>query len=980
MAETRSEELIDDAIRLGEDYDQDTLQLTYRKNAQQALLFCSKTVAMKNQNFYTGADTTPMSLPTKGYEAELAKGLAAGTAEPERSWLSGYRNIVPVKAGQYPADSSVSLLATRSIIANKFFTFELSSVQMAALVPIIRVYKVDYQIDSKTKEIITKKPTKREIVFNKSITEGEVQILEARGGNLGSSGIESFSWALKGVNPAEVDSNIEASLKIYFNNMAVFQSILDHQRQHAAVGATAQLTGLVQPAGQSKLPASFLDLITFSPPTELDTNLPCLDKYESEFFEVLVEVGWNYSARTDLFKDHEKEALDRMKETLYLTLTDHAFDFREDGSATLEVNYRARTTFNTAKYDILGYSKDKKIKKEMDQLETSSEELGEDGLAVSKKEEIQEQMKKTEFTLQHLTRTKTRELMNALICSAYTAKIPKALMFHFDTGDQSIVTNVSDMLAAAADPELGGDAAFDTLRQQVVDDYDKATASATSISVERVSQKYLEDDDDGVFTTSAATNATTSGRGAGGGAAEGTGGANIFKNAHGLDNKKFGRLSEKTKLKLQGATTEPGQENGYFSVDFVYLGDILEVFFQTAPILTLLGEQKLAILLTDVAFLNTFELLSKIELRNKKYEINTGGQFIPYSALKCATNNAGPAFRRSLYHEINLANMPINLEILLDFLTDKIVKNNKTVYYLDNFVSDLFNELVKPLIADTGVMGVPMNQPAMVNISLDTTSESPVFPDFYNQATPDGEVVGYYDQARLAPSTTNVLGSRLGSGYSLSNNTHIKSHRSDPTDNAPGNGPFGYAQIGYLANYIKQANPTGPMLNPVFPSTTDVTKAATVKIYGMISQAQAFKGDYKTNLEYNIYNFVVGIDKGLIKAVKFERVDQEYLRESRVSKSRSFGAGQLRELYHVNLTLYGNNLLKPGGLIYVEPNPIMFGRPTEEHSIARVLGLGGYHLVVDVSHTISKDGWETQVKAMHVSVPISETSEPAPSN
>ena len=969
MAETASEELIDDAIRLGEDYDQDTLQLTYRKNAQQALLFCSKTVALKNQNFYTGADTTPMSLPTKGYEAEFAKGLAAGETEPERSWLSGYRNIVPVKAGEYPADSSVSLLATRSILANQFFTFELTSAQMAALVPEIRIYKVDYEIDSKTKEILTKNPTKREIVFNKSVTQGEIQILESYGGNLGSAGIESFSWALKGVNPAEVDSNIEASLKIYFNNLASFQSILDYQMAHAA-GTAAEVVG-------TDLPASFLDLITFSPPTELNTNLPCIDKYEPEFFEVLVEVGWTYSGKSGLFKDHQKDALDTMKETLYLTLTDHAFDFREDGSATLEVNYRARTTFNTAKYDILGYSKDKKIKKEMDQLETSSEELDEDGLAESKKEEIQEQMKKTEYTLQLLTRTKTRELMKALICSAYTAKIPKALMFHFDTGDESIVTNVSDMLATAADPELGGDAAFDTLRQQVVDDYDKATASATSISVARVSQKYLEDDKDGaIFGSSAATHATTSGHGAGGGAAEGTGG-NIFTQAHGLDNKKFGRLSEKTKLKLQGATTEPGQENGYFSVDFVYLGDILEIFFQTAPILTLLGEQKLAILLTDVAFLNTFELLSKIELRNKKYEINTGGQFIPYSALKCATNSAGPAFRRSLYHEINLANMPINLEILLDFLTDKIVKNNKTVYYLDNFVSDLFNELVKPLIADTGVMGVPMNQPAMINISLDTIKESPVFPDFYDQATPDGEVVGYYDQARLAPSTTGVIG-RLGSGYSLSNNTHIKSHRSDPTDNAPGNGPYGYAQIGYLANYLKQANPDGTWVKPVFPSSTDVTKQATVKIYGMISQAQAFKGNYLKNQEYNIYNFVVGIDAGLVKAVKFERVDQEYLRESRVSKSRSFGAGQLRELYHVNLTLYGNNLLKPGGLIYVEPNPIIFGRPVEEHSISRVLGLGGYHLVVDVSHNISKDGWETQVKAMHVSMPISEPAEPTP--
>ena len=954
MAETSSEELIDNAIQLGEDYDQDNLNLTYRKNAQQALLFCSKTVAKKNQNFYTGAHTLPLSLPTKGYTAEQAKGT-------QRSWLSGYRNIVPVKSGQYPADSSVSILATRSVLSNNFFTFELSSAQMAALVPVIRVFKIDYKVDSKTKEIITKNPTKREIVFNKSITAGEIQILEAYGGNLGSAGIESFSWALKGVNPAEVDSNIEASLKIYFNNMAAFQQILDSKR-HVAAG------GSVGDEFFDELPASFLDLITFSPPTELDTNLPCIDKYEPEFFEILVEVGWNYSAATGLFKDYQMEALDGMKETLYLTLTDHVFDFREDGSSTLEVNYRARTTFNTAKYDVLGYSKDKKIKKEMDQLETTSEELDEDGLAESKKEEIRANMKETEVTLRQLTQTKTRELMKAMMCAAYTAKIPKALMFHFDSGEEGIVTSVSDMLAAAGDPAVSGDAGFDTLRQQVVDEYDKATANATNISIERVSKKYMDD-------TWKTWDATTSGQGTRGAADAGSGGV-----LHGATNKKFGRLSEKTKLKLQGATSEPGLENGYFSIDFVYLGDVLEVFFQTAPILTLLGEQKLAILITDVAFLNTFELLSKIELRNKKYEIKTAGQFIPYSALKCATNNAGPAFRRSLYHEINLANMPINVEILLDFMTDKIVKNNKTVYYLDDLMSDLFNELVKPIIADTGVMGVPMNQPAMINISLDSTRDSPVFPDFYSSPTPDGEVVGYYDEPRISPSSTSVVVGRFGAGYSLAGGQHVISKKSTTTDNAPGNGPYGFAQIGYLANYIKHGNPTGGLTKPVFPTTTDVAKAATIKIYGMVSQAQSFKGSYKNNMLYNIYNFVVGIDKGLVKRVKFERVDQEYLRESRVSKSRSFGAGQLRELYHVNLTLYGNNLLKPGGLIYVEPNPQMFGRPTEENSIARVLGLGGYHLVVDVSHTISKDGWETQVKAMHVSMPVGVPSEPVPTN
>ena len=60
-------------------------------------------------------------------------------------------------------------------------------------------------------------------------------------------------------------------------------------------------------------------------------------------------------------------------------------------------------------------------------------------------------------------------------------------------------------------------------------------------------------------------------------------------------------------------------------------------------------------------------------------------------------------------------------------------------------------------------------------------------------------------------------------------------------------------------------------------------------------------------------------------------------------------------------------------MIYVEPNRFSFGRPVEANSVARLLGLGGYHMVVDVSHSISDEGWETNVKALHIAVPALET-------
>jgi hypothetical protein len=157
---------------------------------------------------------------------------------------------------------------------------------------------------------------------------------------------------------------------------------------------------------------------------------------------------------------------------------------------------------------------------------------------------------------------------------------------------------------------------------------------------------------------------------------------------------------------------------------------------------------------------------------------------------------------------------------------------------------------------------------------------------------------------------------------------------------------------------------------PIFPPRAkDERDLATVKVLGINMTMDNLDGDYANNSSSGIKNFIIGLDRGILKAASFERVDQPYLREARTAKAKNFGVGQLRELYNVNLTLYGNNLLKPGQIIYVEPNSLIFGRPSHEHSAARVLGMGGYHLVVDVSNEISEDGWETTVKALHMAMP-----------
>jgi len=128
-------------------------------------------------------------------------------------------------------------------------------------------------------------------------------------------------------------------------------------------------------------------------------------------------------------------------------------------------------------------------------------------------------------------------------------------------------------------------------------------------------------------------------------------------------------------------------------------------------------------------------------------------------------------------------------------------------------------------------------------------------------------------------------------------------------------------------------------------------------------------GNYTKNIDSGIQHFVVGLDRGLLKEARFERVDAPYLREARVNRNRTLGTQQLRELYNVSLKLYGTPILKPGQYIYVSPSTFGFGDLTAKDSHARMLGIGGYHLVVSVESTIGRNGYETTVKALHQALP-----------
>lgn len=910
MSTNPKEERVKAIVEQGRQLKGDAHRLQIRKTAQQTLLFLSDTISRYNQRM------PPLSAP----------GPALGLFVAGRS---GYRNIIPVlKGGKKDA---VSPIVSLGADVTKFFTFDLTSAQQAMLYPKIRLFKVEYQLDPKTGQVILPfvEKDKKEIVFDKAVTSKELSILRDRGGNLGSAGIESFDWALKGVNPAEIDSNIEASLKIYFNNIGVFAERIRDMRTPTLVGHLNAITSPTPGSSVARLKtAHFMDLITFAPPTTTRAALPCQELYEPEFFEVLAEVGWEVAdGAAKVFSEQQISYIEKQTVKLYLTLSEHKFDFKEDGTATLTANYRARHTMSDAKHDILNPTREITIA-------AANVQAAKDAAAgTSSTTTATEKIVEEEENLNDLLKKNYRNIIDSLLKNMYRAEVPTELTLNtvFTTLKKGKAKTKStltfpQLMELLQQPDLleftltpGGDKQLlsDRLMEAIneinagVKRGVKVHAATDPNELEKLRDKTLDADDSIADDAGVGT----------------------------LQQGDFTGRAQLDRGPSQNSYSRPSQ------IYFFYLGDILETLLETIPIASDIGSKKFAVVLTDFEYLDLFKLLGSVTKGSKgSLQVAARASSFDFSQLKCKESTLSRAQLKKFYSVTNMANIPVEASAFLDFFTDKIVSQNKQNYYLNSFLADMFTSLIKPMLGNSSTLGIPNNQPALINLDV--------------PAVDNTKTVMFMENNKLGinlPRSTSAA--RIRSRVSI-----------------PHASPTEYTYVAEIQDYLNLASPKpGPNADAPFleqnPDPNQPNNVATVKVLGINNGVGGLEGSYEENIKENIANFVVGLDRGLIKAVKFERVDQPYLRESRVAQDKSFGVGQLRELYHANLTLYGNNILKPGQMIYIEPNRFIFGRPTEESSVSRVLGLGGYHLVVDVSHAISSEGWETSVKALHMSMP-----------
>ena len=288
---------------------------------------------------------------------------------------------------------------------------------------------------------------------------------------------------------------------------------------------------------------------------------------------------------------------------------------------------------------------------------------------------------------------------------------------------------------------------------------------------------------------------------------------------------------------------------------------------------------------------------------------------------------------------VNMAHIPISLEAFLNFMTTKVVAKKRKVYEFSKFLNDLISDLVMQNLSNRCFGGLV--------VSNVRTSMSMI------------EVPGINGKEPIAGGGS-VIWKKTKSG-----NSKYRVFQVDKL--STGNSP-------YFVSKTPPMTKSGDPLNKSFDYLLINSVSSKPKLYGVFDK-EAFKEkngqdtqdplDDKTR---GIPHYAFGQNKGILKTVKFQKTDQEYLPEARYEQEGSSAINQLAAVYDVTFEMLGTSRFQPGQYIYFDPVTMGVGHPWQSkkgstaRSYANLMGLGGYHLVIEVSCNIQRGEFVTTLK------------------
>ena len=115
-------------------------------------------------------------------------------------------------------------------------------------------------------------------------------------------------------------------------------------------------------------------------------------------------------------------------------------------------------------------------------------------------------------------------------------------------------------------------------------------------------------------------------------------------------------------------------------------------------------------------------------------------------------------------------------------------------------------------------------------------------------------------------------------------------------------------------------------------------------------------------------HFSIGSDRGIIKQIKFQKIENALLSNINVERAKKTGNAveELAFAYVAHPDLYGAPFILPGMIFYVNPSLTGLGSPEEVGSVASRLMLGGYFRVGDIEYIIRNSIFETRIRGLYL--------------
>jgi len=812
----------------------------------------------------------------------------------------------------------------------------MSSFELSSLVPVVRLFK------------IFRNPSKEEIVLElpfETKATGIDDIFKNGAGRGTGAGITSFQWKQNPKNEAAA-STYKVNLNLHLQNVQEFYK----SRNSVMLGNTI-------------LDVSIQDLLYQRKQWRMETNEGTAT-YNPDDYIIKVIVGWeisdggleslkNNNSRQDV--DLFLSAIKNQKEVLYLNFVSHTIEFNDDGSIDLNIDFIGRVDagINNIEFSnvlTIGRAYEQQVQELRDQINKINSENKE-----LEKQDVQQQaqlgavsrffnklgvndtdarnkLQENEKVVQDL-QTKLDSTIQAskkVKFNYLATKMLQKKQIHLFSYDEKVIELLSKMRGVVnfADPTNVKSIEELRARQQEVKDAQKeeqdnlkakaketgvnSTSPVGTASSETLNPKQREE----LKKTSGSQDVskTQPTRGAGD-QARAAASAAVDEDTQEANDKMYDLILGGD---FESKTNVP---RGRREFPFFYFSSLIDALID--PIMD--TNKK------NPNFINkkTRVILGPMTIIDYG-SIQDNGQVYRVFESTEAEQQDKPKYVK-VYNgkpvTINIGDVPISLREFTRWFNENIVNKNIDRMTLNDFVSSLINDLVLSAITNQVYTYAPKQK---ARLAID---------NFTSICNPSNEIAFSYNLFKYGWGSDVYKGllPGPGGGFRIAQ-TALESLRTRGEDAEKDHDP---KSAGFLP------------------------RKDYMVIYCVNDAPYERVGNYEKDKKDGILHIYPGESRGLVRDLKFSRIDKPHRRADNIIAGTTGGQGVskiIREKYNVSLEMFGNTIVQAGTYIYIMPYYGGDAGVYETSQILREIGLGGYYTITEVDNVVEVGDFKTSIR------------------